>query len=420
MIAIQKIGKSFTGALNYNLKKLYLPDRRFRGELLASNFMSVDARVISKEIAMVRTLRPNLNRYVYHTSLNFPDEDQGKLTNDKLLAIALDYLLAIGFTNNQYLIFRHHDAGHPHLHLLVNRICFDGTVVSDSHNFRRSEKILRELEYHYNLVSVDQSNFVTPERNLGVSNEQNNSGTNYQNNKRTFERPINISKGQNNLRTNYQNNQGAGELSNNSSRRGPTRNEAGMMIRTGKASNKLLLQELILHLIQLQPVSIADFIRHGEKLSINFLFNQASTGRVSGITYFFRDFRAKGQGLGNQFKWAELSRKVPYNADIDNAAIGAANKRTMARFGLLERTEEQQSIKEKGGQDLRPKEIGSNIFERDDQAKNIHTKKDLQTIDSYDQSDTYASNIEIQITNDIDDEAILGRDRRRKGRTNTR
>jgi len=155
MIASQKIGKSFMGALNYNLKKLHHPDPEMRAELLATNFAAVDPAVIKQEVEMMKGMKPNLSRYVYHTSINFPKED--RLDNDKLLAIAHDYLKESGYTNNQFMIFRHHDAGHPHIHLLVNRISFDGTVVSDSNNFKKSEAILRNLEIKYGLTQVQNS-----------------------------------------------------------------------------------------------------------------------------------------------------------------------------------------------------------------------------------------------------------------------
>jgi len=131
MIASQKIGKSFMGALGYNLKKMEHSNPRRRAELLETNFNSLSKPEIRSEVELVRQLRPGLNRYVYHTSLNFSAEESHYLNNEKLLAIATDYLNAMGFDDNQYFIFRHYDADHPHLHLLVNRIKFDGSVVSD-------------------------------------------------------------------------------------------------------------------------------------------------------------------------------------------------------------------------------------------------------------------------------------------------
>ena len=54
----------------------------------------------------------------------------------------------------KYIMFRHEDAGHPHFHILVNRIGYDGSVVSDSNDYARSEKVLRDLERKYNLTQV--------------------------------------------------------------------------------------------------------------------------------------------------------------------------------------------------------------------------------------------------------------------------
>jgi hypothetical protein len=167
MIALQKIGKSFMGALKYNWNKLAYPDPDIRAVLLSTNFTSLDLGFIMQEVDLIKSLRPSLGRYVYHTSLNFSKEDV--LDNKTMLAIAEDYLSLSGYTNNQYFIFRHHDADHPHLHLLVNRITFDGEVVSDSNNYKKSEAILRKLEQQYNLVTVEQSNHLSKEQNKAVS-----------------------------------------------------------------------------------------------------------------------------------------------------------------------------------------------------------------------------------------------------------
>jgi hypothetical protein len=269
MIASQKIGKSFMGALNYNLKKLKHPDSSQRAELLDTNFTSLDKEQVRREIDLVRELRPNLNRYVYHTSLNFSKEDQ--LQNTALLNIAHRYLEANGFTNNQYFIFRHHDADHTHLHLLVNRISFDGTVVSDSNNYKRSESILRSIERQYDLVQVTGSKST----------------------------PVHAA----------------------------TKNELEMVVRTGKPSEKMLLQEKMKSILKQQNLNLSGLIQKGEQAGIYFLFNQASTGRVTGITYFHNGFKIKGQALGNSFKWAEIIKKIDYEQVRDSKAISEANSR---------------------------------------------------------------------------------------------
>lgn len=74
-----------------------------------------------------------------------------------MIKIGRDYLYANGFNQHQYIMFRHYDADHPHFHILVNRIGYDGSVVSDSNDYARSDKVLRDLEKKYNLTQVVSS-----------------------------------------------------------------------------------------------------------------------------------------------------------------------------------------------------------------------------------------------------------------------
>jgi hypothetical protein len=313
MIAIQKTGKSFMGALGYNLRKLELKDPARRAVLLDSNFAEITHQGIKREVDMIRQLRPRLNIYVYHTSINFSPEEVSKLNDQLLLQIAHDYLDAMGFDNNQYLIFRHHDADHPHLHLLANRISFDGDVVSDSNNYKRSEAVLRQLEYRYNLLKVEQSNYVAFEQRNGVTAGQDNNGTveqrnhvlREQGNSITGERDNNgtieqrnrtapnpykrVSEYQSKAITTKQGNPIKTHRNNYVSQKAPKKDEIEMAVRTGKPSGKMLLQDRLSKLMGMN-LPLSQFITEAERQGIYLLFNQASTGRVSGITYFYKDF----------------------------------------------------------------------------------------------------------------------------------
>lgn len=87
--------------------------------------------------------------------------------------------------------------------------------------------------------------------------------------------------------------------------------------------------------------SISDFIAHCERNGVYLIFNQSeSTGRISGVTYISADgFLAKGQKLGNQYKWSNLLNKLNYEQSRDRQTIGETNNRTRARFkDLLEKS----------------------------------------------------------------------------------
>lgn len=354
------------GALNYNLKKLYHIDPKQRAELLETNFSSLDKDMIKREIAMVREQRPNLNRYVYHTSLNFHKDDV--LTNDKLLEIAHRYLQANGFNNNQYFIFRHHDAEHPHIHLLANRITFDGEVVSDSNNYRKSEAILRDIEKQFGLTTVQSS-------------------------RRTAERAA-------------------------------KKDEIEMVIRTGKPSEKMVMQEILRNLLKQHGLSLSDLITKGEQAGISFLFNQASTGRITGITYFHQGFKIKGQALGNSFKWAEIIKKLDYEQIRDSKAISQANSRTRTIYGELtaaggngERGNELYSGSAKGTGHHRQE---PDATDPDGREANTGRERSLETGQNNDVTDGHTvdngdgrfNGINVQISNDEDDARYRRKSRR--------
>ena len=260
-------GKGFRGALRYNLEKV----EKGIAEVLDHSFVSASEKSIMKEIQMVRAQRPNLQKYFYHTSINFPPCED--LASEKMKLIGHDYMVANGFTQHQFIMFRHHDADHPHLHILVNRIGYDGKVLSDSNDFARSEKVLRELEIRYDLTKVNSSS--------------------------------------------------------QARERAMTKNELEMMKRTNEPSQKMKLQVLIRDILQEKQGNTAqEFIKALEDKGINVLFNQASTGYVSGISYGYEGIIIKGAKLGNDFKWGSIKNSINYEQERDRATIHQANDRT--------------------------------------------------------------------------------------------
>jgi hypothetical protein len=260
-------GKGFRGALRYNMEKV----TKNVAEVLDHSFVEVSEKSIMKEVQMIKILRPNLQKFFYHTSINFPPTED--LTNAVMTKIGQDYLSESGFTQHQYIMFRHHDANHPHLHILVNRIGYDGKVLSDSNDFAQCEKILRDLEKKYNLTEV-------------ISSKQ--------------------AKG-----------------------RAVTKDELEMMKRTNAPSHKMQLQQIIKHTLTSKlNLSTSEFVKALEDKGINILFNQASTGYVSGISYSYEGMTFTGSKLGNDFKWTTIKNSIDYEQEKDHAIIHETNART--------------------------------------------------------------------------------------------
>ncbi len=70
---------------------------------------------MAHEFGEVRQLRPNLGQAVFHASISAAPGEH--LTDHQWLEIAHRYLGGLGFTDNQYVISRHTDTDHKHIHL---------------------------------------------------------------------------------------------------------------------------------------------------------------------------------------------------------------------------------------------------------------------------------------------------------------
>jgi hypothetical protein len=148
MIAKAVKGTGFRGALEYDLNEE-------KGAILETNMSGSNARELAKEFGAIRKLRPNLNKAVLHVSLSAAVGE--KLTNEQWQEIAQTYLKGMDLDNNQYVITRHTDTDHDHIHIVANRIQFSGEVTSDSQDYKRQEVIMRQIERDYNLQSVAPS-----------------------------------------------------------------------------------------------------------------------------------------------------------------------------------------------------------------------------------------------------------------------
>lgn len=156
MVAIIKFGKSLRRTFHYNENKLENGNAQL---LMAKNF-SFDVFTNSAEkrfsfLEKVAGLNADVKLNSVHISLNFaPDE---MLSDDKMNQIANAYMSKIGFGDQPFLVYRHHDSGHPHLHIVTTNIELDGKRIP-THNIGKgkSEPARKEIEEAFNLVRAEE------------------------------------------------------------------------------------------------------------------------------------------------------------------------------------------------------------------------------------------------------------------------
>ena len=142
-------GRGFRGCLSYVLEKT-------GAEIIDTNMDGDSPRSLATEFSLSRQLRPMLNQVVCHVSLSLSPDEQ--LDNASWQQVIAQYLKDMGFSNNQYVAVKHTDtANHEHVHLVTSRVKMDGSVVSDSWDWTRSQESIRKLEKDFGLASVPSS-----------------------------------------------------------------------------------------------------------------------------------------------------------------------------------------------------------------------------------------------------------------------
>lgn len=286
MIAKAVKGKGFRGALEYDLGK-------DGGQMLDTNMSGENPRELAAEFGEIRKLRPSLGKAVLHVSLSAAPGE--KLTDDQWREVGQRYMGAMGLEKNQFLVTRHTDTEHEHIHILANRIRFDGSVTSDSQDYKRQEAVMRELERDYGLQRV------APSADAG--------------------------------------------------RRAPTKGEIEEGVRTGQPSARQQLQQLCDGAAK-GCRSFTDYLERLEAVGVELVpVAQLEGAKLSGLSYRLDGVTMKGSDLGKAYSPAGLAKRgVTYEQDRDFAAISRSIERDTARaFGEPDRGNEAGQAPERGG-----------------------------------------------------------------------
>lgn len=148
MIAKITSGNSFYGVAKYNDKKI----KSGQAYILDSKRLyDVSPKGIDKTMNSISNDR--IKKPVFHASLNFAKADAPKLTDAKMTQIAQQYLKEMGYEKQPYILYRHQDTDHPHLHIITTRVDVESRKkIPDSFEGRKSKAITIELEKQYGLI----------------------------------------------------------------------------------------------------------------------------------------------------------------------------------------------------------------------------------------------------------------------------
>ncbi|MCB6902800.1 conjugal transfer protein MobB [Hoylesella buccalis] len=152
MIAKISSTENLGGALGYNFKKV---EKEEASILLAQNlYQNKEGTYTMEEVFVdMQALIPEkcrTKKMVFHCSLNpHPNE---KLSNETLTQIAKEYMEALGYGKQPYIVFKHSDIAREHIHIVSLRVDSKGRKMNDKFEKRRSKKITDALEKRFGLI----------------------------------------------------------------------------------------------------------------------------------------------------------------------------------------------------------------------------------------------------------------------------
>jgi len=140
------------GALGYNFKKVEKGEASIllAAELYQDKEGSYTMEEVFVDMEALIPKKCRTKKAVFHCSLNpHPDE---KLSDETLIKIAKEYMEALGYGNQPYIVFKHNDIAREHIHIVSLRVDSKGRKINDKFEGRRSKKITDALEKKYNLI----------------------------------------------------------------------------------------------------------------------------------------------------------------------------------------------------------------------------------------------------------------------------
>lgn len=137
-------GKNFAGLVNYTTQE-------WKGArvLASEGICTTTPENIISSFSFQARMNPRLEKFVGHIAFGWSPEDDDSLTEDIMVSAVKEYMKRMGIQNTQYMIVRHFDADHPHVHLVFNRVDNSGKTIPMNNDYDRSTEICKAINLEY-------------------------------------------------------------------------------------------------------------------------------------------------------------------------------------------------------------------------------------------------------------------------------
>lgn len=267
-------GAGFRGVVNYLLTTEEAKGHRTMragATLIGGNLSGRTPRELAAEFGELRRMRPGVARPVWHCSLSLPKGEH--LTDAGWQDVADGLLRKVGLDPDRhpYLLVRHMDTEHEHVHLVTSRIGIGGELWHGKWEAHQVMQATGELEVEHGLALTTQ-----------------------------FDPDL------------------------HRERRNLTTGQVQEALRLERVPTKLVLQQTLDQALVDTP-SMAEFLERLDAAGVDALPNIASTGRMSGFSFSIQATGEvfKASQLGTAYSWKRLQERLDYEQGRDVEVLRA-------------------------------------------------------------------------------------------------
>ncbi len=138
-------GRSFGGCIRYVIQKQDALILEGAGVRVQETNQTIN------DFNLQRKYNPNLGQAVGHIALSWSINDLSKLNDEVMVNMAKEYLQKMKIQETQYLIVKHQDRDHPHIHIVYNRVDNNGKTIADNFQKQRNVKVCKDMTLKHGL-----------------------------------------------------------------------------------------------------------------------------------------------------------------------------------------------------------------------------------------------------------------------------
>ncbi|WP_338877308.1 relaxase/mobilization nuclease domain-containing protein (plasmid) [Spirosoma sp. SC4-14] len=155
MVIRLTVGSKISGAIRYNEQKVVQKQAHVLGAMgFANNQLAAQNRNYTTNVLELQSRKnPNVKKPTLHFSLSLHPSE--KVSDEKFRAMVNQFMGEMGYENQPYIVYRHHDTAHPHVHVVTTCVDETGSKLNDTFIKRRINDVRQELELQFGLIRAE-------------------------------------------------------------------------------------------------------------------------------------------------------------------------------------------------------------------------------------------------------------------------